>query len=222
LIVEDEAPIGDGLAALFGGQGFATTLAADGRLATEALAIGGFDLVLLDLMIPAPTGLEVLRAMRARRDPTPVLVLTAMGSEEQIVEGLEAGADDYLTKPFGVRELLARARALLRRPKADGARRSAIGDGVLDLDHLSVERGEATARLTAREVDLLAYLAARAGRVVPRDELLVAVWGYRDGSIKTRTVDVHIQQLRSKLATVGAAGWISTVRGRGYRFEAAP
>jgi DNA-binding response OmpR family regulator len=219
LIVEDEPSIGDGLVALFGGEGFATRIAPDGRAALAALAEGGFDLVLLDLLIPPPTGLEVLRTMRARRDRTPVLVLTAMGAEEQIVAGLEAGADDYLTKPFGVRELVARARALLRRaPEGGGPRRTTIADGVLDTDGLTVERGDRQVVLSAREADLLAYLAGRPGRAVQRDELLVAVWGYRDGSVRTRTVDVHVQQLREKLATLGAEGWITTVRGRGYRF----
>jgi DNA-binding response OmpR family regulator len=219
LIVEDEAPIRDGLVSLFSGQGFDVAHAATGTDALRALASGTFDIVVLDLMIPAPTGLEVLTRLRAKDDHTPVLVLTALGSEDDVVRGLEAGADDYLTKPFGVKELVARARGLLRRIKPGTPRSMSVNDAVLDLDRLELTRGAKAVRLTAREADLLGYLIARKGKTIPRDELLVSVWGYRDGSIQTRTVDVHVQQLRAKLEEVGGRDWITTVRGRGYLFE---
>jgi len=219
LIVEDETPIRDGLVSLFSGQGFETKSAASGPEALDALAKDTFDIVVLDLMIPPPTGLEVLARLRETDDRTPVLVLTALGSEDDVVRGLEAGADDYITKPFGVKELLARARGLLRRVKPEKSRALVIGDATLDLDKLELVRGPKNVRLTAREADLLGYLVERKGKTVARDELLVSVWGYRDGSIQTRTVDVHVQQLRAKLAAIGGKDWISTIRGRGYVFD---
>ena len=220
LIVEDEDPIRDGLVSLFAGQGFETSSAANGSDANDELEKSSFDIVVLDLMIPAPTGLEVLAALRARDDRTPVLVLTALGAEDDVVRGLEAGADDYITKPFGVKELVARVKGLLRRTKPDKPRSVMLHGASLDLDRLELTRDARTVRLTAREADLLGYLMARKGKTVARDELLVSVWGYRDGSIQTRTVDVHVQQLRSKLEEIGGRDWITTVRGRGYVFEA--
>ncbi len=222
LLVEDEAPILDGLDALFRAQGFETERAADGLVATAALAERRFDLVVLDLMIPGLSGLDVLRRFRARGDETPVLVLTARGAEEDVVLGLEAGADDYVTKPFGIRELVARAKGLLRRPRAPGepVRRIQIGAVSLDLDAQLITFTGGELRLTSREALLLGYLEARKHRAVTREELLVDVWGYRDGTIRTRTVDVHVQQLRTKLKAVpGGESWVGTVRGRGYRFE---
>jgi two-component system response regulator RegX3 len=223
LVVEDEAPILDGLESLFRAQGFDPARAADGRTALDALSDGRFDLVVLDLMIPEVPGLEVLKRMRARGDETPVLVLTAKGAEEDVVAGLEHGADDYVTKPFGIRELVARAKGLLRRPRApsdEAPRRVTRGAATIDLDALEVTWPGGSVRLTAREGSLLSYLSSRAHRAVSREELLVDVWGYRDGTIRTRTVDVHVQQLRKKLETVpGGGAWIATVRGRGYRFE---
>lgn len=222
LIVEDEEPILDGLDALFSGQGFETTLAPDGEVALDRLATGSFDLVVLDLMLPKVGGLAVLRRTRAHGDETPVLILTAKGAEDDVVAGLEAGADDYVTKPFGVKELVARAKGLLRRPRrdADKARRFRVGSALVDLDAQHV-RDSDEIRLTTREASLLGYLIERRHRPVTRGELLVDVWGYNDGSVRTRTVDVHVQQLRAKLRDVdGGEAWIETVRGRGYRFVA--
>ena len=220
LLVEDEAPILDGLDALFSDQGFVTTLAPDGAAALDRLAEGSFDLIVLDLMLPRVDGLSVLRRTRAAGDETPVLILTAKGAEDDVVAGLEAGADDYVTKPFGVRELVARAKGLLRRPRSeeDLPQRYRVGAIALDLDAQLVHEG---VRLTARESALLAYVIERRHRPVTREELLVDVWGYRDGTVRTRTVDVHVQQLRAKLRAVpGGEDWIETVRGRGYRFVA--
>jgi DNA-binding response OmpR family regulator len=222
LIVEDEAPIRDGLLDLFAQAGFDPVGSADGTDALGRLAGEPFDLVVLDLMIPGVDGLAVLRAVRDRGSETPVLILTAKGAEEDIVRGLEAGADDYVTKPFGIRELVARAKGLLRRPKTAPRRRSfGVGSATVDLDRLEVRWGDGVVTLSPREARLLAFLAQHAGRTIGRDELLVEVWGYRDGTIRTRTVDVHVQQLRAKLKDVPTAdGWLVTVRGEGYRFEA--
>ncbi|HEY4219841.1 MAG TPA: response regulator transcription factor [Myxococcota bacterium] len=222
LLVEDESPIREGLSELFSSQGFEVDAVGDGLLALEHAAAGGFDIVILDIMLPGMDGLSVLQHVRSRGDITPVLLLTAKGAEDDVVRGLEAGADDYVTKPFGIHELLARVKGLLRRSalKQEARKTIAVGDAIIDLDQLCVRGRDAEVKLTAREASLLDFLAARAHRPVGRDELLVEVWGYRDGSIQTRTVDVHIQQLRAKLKAVpGGENWIGTVRGRGYRFE---
>ncbi len=231
LVVEDEAPIRDGLVSLFRTQGLEPIGAEDGRAALAALSGDRFDLVVLDLMLPHVPGLEVLRALRGRGDDVPVLVLTARGAEEDVVAGLEAGADDYVTKPFGIRELVARAKGLLRRPRLEGraadasARRITVvvqdAHAVVDLDTHRVEQGASTVTLTTREALLLEHLVTHRSRIVTREELLVDVWGYRDGTIRTRTVDVHVQQLRAKLERLqGGESWILTVRGKGYRFDA--
>jgi two-component system response regulator RegX3 len=223
LLVEDEAPIREGLVELFTSQGFDVDAVGDGLAAVERAADGGFDAVLLDIMLPGMDGLSVLSHLRARSDFVPVLLLTAKGAEEDIVKGLEKGADDYVSKPFGIHELVARVKGLLRRralTEREPQRRITIDDGaVFDADQLTVSRGGDSVRLTARECALLQFLCSRAHRPVPRDELLVNVWGYRDGNIQTRTVDVHVQQLRAKLKAIGGEQWIGTVRGRGYRFE---
>jgi len=228
LIVEDEAPIRAGLVALFESQGFSVRAVGDGNDAITTLGAHAFDAVLLDIMLPGTDGLSVLRHLRARDDTVPVLLLTAKGAEEDVVAGLEAGADDYVTKPFGVHALVARVRGLLRRARttssaqpATSARKTAIGDCLCDLDALKVSRGDVAVALTAREGDLLAFLMERQGAPATREALLVGVWGYRDGTIQTRTVDVHIQQLRAKLKALGGDVWIETQRGRGYRFVGA-
>ncbi len=235
LIVEDEAPIRDGLVDLFSGQGFTVESVADGREGLARLTCNQYDLVLLDIMLPGLDGLSVLRRFRARGDLSPVLMLTAKGAESDIVAGIEAGADDYVTKPFGIRELLARARGLLRRQRAHAQQRQQAGahrttrfviggdasQVTLDADRLHIEWPAGRVTLTPREGAILTYLIGHHHRPVSRGELLTDVWGYRDGSIRTRTVDMHMAQLRGKLKAVpGGPKWIATVRGRGYRFDA--
>jgi two-component system response regulator RegX3 len=229
LLVEDEAPIREGLVELFSSQGFQVDAVGDGLMALEHAAKGGFDIVLLDIMLPGLDGLSVLAHLRARGDITPVLLLTAKGAEDDIVRGLEKGADDYLTKPFGIHELVARVKGLLRRStqrEQEPKKQLHVGrepnTAVIDVDQLVVRFKGGEVKLTARETSLIAYLCSHAHRAVPREELLVEVWGYRDGTIQTRTVDVHVQQLRAKLkAAPDGENWIGTIRGRGYRFEGA-
>ena len=220
LVVEDEPAIRNGLVDLLRSQGYAVDIAEDGQIALARLAASTYDLVLLDLMLPHVDGLGVLRQTRARGDLVPVLVLTARGSEADVVAGLDAGADDYVTKPFGIRELLARARGLLRRARPQQpATAFRIGDALVDLARLQITWPGGQLELTAREGLILDFLRARPGVPVPREELLVQVWGYHDGTVRTRTVDVHILQLRGKLRQIpGGDDWIGTVRGRGYRW----
>ncbi len=222
LIVEDEAAIRHGLVELLRSQGLELDLAADGHEAQIKLSTGRYDLILLDWMLPGVDGLTLLQQLRRRGDLTPVLMLTARGAEADVVAGIDAGADDYVTKPFGIRELVARVRGLLRRSRpATSQACFRIGDANVDLARLIITWPAGQIDLSAREGLILEYLRARPGVAVTREALLTDVWGYHDGSIRTRTVDVHILQLRNKLrALPGAEAWIGTVRGRGYRFEA--
>lgn len=231
LVVEDEAPLRDGITSLLRAQGLEVSAVGDGREALAVLEREGFDLVVLDLMMPHVSGLEVLAQLRGWGRDVPVLVLTARGSEEDVVRGLEAGADDYVTKPFGIRELVARVKGLLRRPRAEKPASVRAPQRVevrhegqrarIDFDVHRVEDDTTSLTLTTREASLLAHLVAHRERIVTREELLVEVWGYRDGTIRTRTVDVHVQQLRAKLERIrGGDRWIVTTRGKGYRFDA--
>jgi len=223
LIVEDEAAIRHGLIELLRSQGHDLDLAVDGHEAQIKLVTGRYDLILLDWMLPGVDGLTLLQRLRARGDATPVLMLTARGAEADVVAGIDAGADDYVTKPFGIRELVARVRGLLRRHRPPVARACfQVGPASVDLARLTITWPTGQVDLTSREGLILEYLRARPGVAVTREALLTEVWGYHDGSIRTRTVDVHILQLRNKLrALPGGEAWIGTVRGRGYRFEAA-
>jgi DNA-binding response OmpR family regulator len=222
LIVEDEAAIRHGLVELLRSQGLELDLAVDGHEAQIKLNTGRYDLVLLDWMLPGVDGLTLLQRLRARGDLTPVLMLTARGAEADVVAGIDAGADDYVTKPFGIRELVARVRGLLRRSRPPTAHACFhIGEASVDLAKLTITWPSGQIDLSAREGLILEYLRARPGVAVTREALLTDVWGYHDGSIRTRTVDVHILQLRNKLRELpGGEAWIGTVRGRGYRFEA--
>lgn len=224
LVVEDDAAIRRGLVDALRFQGFEVLEAQDGA---EGLAQGlsaAYDLLLLDLVLPAVEGLEILRRVRLAHPTRPIIVLTARGEEPDRVNGLRLGADDYVVKPFGVRELLARVEAVLRRSpgRPRPAARLRFGWGQADLAEGDVrfDSGE-RARLLPLEADLLRYLAACADRVVSRDEILAQVWHSRLTAEETRTVDVHVARLREKLGD-GEAGHqlILTVRGQGYRLAA--
>lgn len=221
LVVEDEKTLAATLSYNLRKDGFNVVAAGDGSEGLQAARRERPDAIILDLMLPKMTGLEVCRRLRADSD-VPILMLTAKGEELDKVVGLEMGADDYLTKPFSMRELMARVRALLRRAAADRSRDDAVkisaGDLALDPRGRTVHRAGREAALKPKEFDLLFFLAKNAGQVFTREQLLGHVWGY-DFYGGSRTVDVHIRWLRAKLeAEPARPAHLLTVRGVGYKF----
>ena len=214
-VIEDEAVIADAVAARLTAEGFEVHVAGDGPAGVELCERVRPDLVVLDLMLPGFDGIEVCRRVQRDRQ-VPVLMLTARGEEADVLVGLGVGADDYMTKPFSPRELVARIRALLRRverrPATGESRR--VGPLELDPEARKVTVDGAPVHLTPTEFDLLKVLAARPGAVHSREQLLAEVWGWRDGSGQ-RTVDSHIRGLRRKLG----ADLVRTVHGIGYALE---
>ena len=226
LVVEDEAHIAEGLQFNLEAEGYEVELVGDGLAAVERLGRApGFDLVILDLMLPGLGGFQVVRRMRAAGNLTPVLILTAKDDPEDVVRGLEDGADDYLAKPFRLEELLARVRGVLRRRRWDGAAVGEgalpsvqVGDATIHFDRFEVERGERRIQLTTKEAALLRVLVEREGEAVPRGDLLQEVWGLRPDT-RTRVVDSFIVRLRRYLEPDPAhPRHIVSVRGHGYRF----
>jgi DNA-binding response OmpR family regulator len=216
LVIDDDARLFELLAGYLGENGIHAVHAADGRRGLEELEHGAVDAVLLDVMMPGLSGLDVLRKIRAKRR-VPVIMLTAKGDETDRVVGLELGADDYLPKPFSPRELLARLRAVLRRAQPDAlGEQLAAHDVLVDVPARDVRVGGAPVELTGVEFDLLVALMRRAGRVVPRAALLEEA-GRSDVTVSERTVDVHISNLRRKIGDRGREPpLIRTVRGVGY------
>jgi DNA-binding response OmpR family regulator len=219
LVVEDERTIAESVAARLRAEGFTVHLAADGPSAVEAVRAHQPDLVVLDVMLPGFDGLEVCRRIQADR-PVPVLMLTARDDETDLLVGLAVGADDYLTKPFSLRELAARVHALLRRvDRATTVAQHTLRVGDLEINQAErrVRRAGVEAHLTPTEFDLLVHFAGRPRTVLARDRLLADVWGWADAS-GARTVDSHIKALRRKLG----ADLIRTVHGVGYALEVKP
>lgn len=225
LIVEDESHIAEGLKFNLEAEGHEPEVVGDGRAAAERLSQGGDpDLVILDLMLPELSGFEVVKRMRAAGNFTPVLILTAKDDPEDVVRGLEDGADDYLFKPFRLEELLARVRGLLRRRRWDGAPRDGalpsvqVGDAVVHFDRFEIEVGDERIQLTTKEAALLRVLVEREGEAVPRGDLLEEVWGLRPDT-RTRVVDSFIVRLRRYIEPdPSRPRHIVSVRGHGYRF----
>ena len=221
LVVDDEPTLVATLKYNLERESFRVLEAADGEAALEAARTGRPDLIVLDLMLPGLSGLEVCRILR-KETRVPIIMLTAKDAEVDKIVGLETGADDYVTKPFGMPELMARVRALLRRaePGADDAPDVVeSGDLRVDLARREVQRGGSPLRLKPKELDLLGFFMRRRGRVFSREELLQQVWGYEFAD-DTRTVDVHVRWLRQKIELDPAQpSRLITVRGVGYRFE---
>jgi DNA-binding response OmpR family regulator len=222
LIVEDEPSLAEGLAEALRFQGYACDVATDGPGGLAAARRGGYDVLLLDVMLPDLSGFEVMRTLRAEGHKVPTIMLTAKGAEEDKVRGLELGADDYVTKPFALRELMARVEAQVRRARMDrGDGETFDIDGLrFDLGRLVAQRdGEEAIPLTPREGEILSYLRARRGNVVTRDEFLLEVWRYPTANVETRTVDNTLAALRKKIERDPAdPRIIVTVRGKGYRW----
>ena len=222
LVVEDDPMLRDGLADLLSGAGHTVDTAPDGAAGARHGREQSYDLVILDLMLPRLDGIEVCRRLRTVRPTLPILMLTARGAEEEKVKGLRAGADDYVTKPFGARELLARVDALGRRARAAPADPEVIeADGcVFDLGRCVASRSGTEVTLTAREVGILRWLHRHRNRSVTRAELLEQVWGTL-GTLQTRTVDMTIAKLRQKIERdPSKPGIIMTVTGVGYAWAA--
>jgi two-component system response regulator RegX3 len=225
LIVEDESSFSEAISFLLGKEGFETDVAENGRLALDLFKSHTYDLVLLDLMIPEVSGIDVCRAIRTT-SMVPIIMLTAKDSEVDKVVGLELGADDYVTKPYSSRELVARIKAVLRRgvpESADSDSNSAIqvaGGIRMDVERHQVTVNEVLINLPLKEFELLEFLLRNEGRVLTRGQLIDRVWGgdyYGD----TKTLDVHIKRLRSKIEVDPAnPQLIQTIRGLGYKFEA--
>ena len=223
LVVEDEASLRDGIVDLLEGDDHVVTAVGDGVAGVECGLRELFDLVVLDLMLPRLDGMEVCRRLRAARPGMPILMLTARGSEDDKVRGLVEGADDYVTKPFSARELLARVRVLGRRaPAGESLDELQVDGAVIDLARMAVVRGGQCIPLTPREVGIVRWLYRHQNRVVSRAELLEQVFGQR-GDLQTRAVDMAIAVLRKKLETDPAApSVIVSVKGAGYAWRVAP
>ncbi len=226
LVVDDEPSFTEALTVGLQREGFEVRTAADGRAALAEISEAEPDLVLLDVMLPGMSGLDVCREIR-KQSRVPLIMVTARGEEIDAVVGLEVGADDYVAKPYRLRELVARMRAVLRRaqrPPAEPqapATSLAEGDVVLDIDRHELRVRGQLVTLALREFELLAYLLAHAGRVVTRESLMQNVWGYNYVG-DTKTIDVHVKRLRAKIEDDPSNPQrITTIRGLGYRYERA-
>ena len=222
LVVEDEQNILAALRDFLEFQGFKVTEAADGLDAERTVAKGLFDLILLDLMLPKISGEQLCRKWRQEGLQTPIIMLTAKGQEKEKVAGLNLGADDYITKPFSLEELLARINAVLRRtdPARAVGQTFTFGDLYVDIAGLKVRRKGKEIEITRREARIIQYFAANPNRVISREELYREVWDDTMTDLETRTTDMHIAKLRSKIERdVSDPQIIKTVRGAGYKYE---
>jgi len=218
LLIEDEPALARGLSDTLRTNGFDVTVATDGERGLDAATSGNADVILLDVMLPKMNGYEICRAVRSKGIDVPILMLTARGQEQDVILGLNLGADDYITKPFRVGELVARLRAFLRRRRTSTTRFT-FGDCEVDLAARKVRRAGADLALTAKEFALLAYFGARPGCALSRDAILDAVWG-NAVFVTPRSIDRCVATLRAKVEpTPHEPTYIQTIRDIGYRFE---
>ncbi len=215
LIVEDDRKLARQLKKGLDEQGHSATVAFEGKEGLDKAHVGEFDVLVLDVMLPGMDGFSIVRRLRAASIATPILLLTARDEAEDIITGLDAGADDYLTKPFSFKVLLARIRALGRRKQVDPRTQLQIGDLVLDPARHEVKRAGVALSLTRTEFVLFDLLMRNAGRVITRNRLIEAVWGH-ERDVESNTLDVFIRQLRIKVEVSGSRKLIHTVRGIGY------
>lgn len=218
LVIEDEVLLADSIRALLSAKGFTVECVYDGEDGAAYAETGVYDLLILDVMMPKMNGFEVARKVRAERCTTPILMLTAKSEVEDEIEGLNAGADYYLTKPFDSRKLLACINALLRRQGAQ-VNELVLGNTALDLSSCTLSCGQMRVRLSAKEFDVMRFLMASKGQIVPKEMILCRVWGF-DSNAVGNNVEVYIGLLRRKLAHIGSNIRIEAVRRLGYVMEA--
>lgn len=226
LVVDDEPSLVTLLTYNLKKSGFDVVSATDGPSAITTLASQPIDIMLLDVMLPGKSGVEVTRELRAEKNRIPIIMLTALDEEVDKILGLEIGADDYVTKPFSPREVIARVRAVLRRfdvttPENKSENKTKqFGNIKIDFDKMVVQRDGEVIKLTPKEYELLAYMAEREGRVLSRETILHGVWGYEFTGPDTRMVDMHLSHLRDKIENDPKhPAHLKTVRGFGYRFD---
>ena len=219
LIIEDEVLLADSLKTLLIAKGFEAECVYDGEAGAEYAELGVYDLLILDVMMPKLDGFAVARRVRANRCTTPILMLTAKSDTEDRIEGLNAGADYYLTKPFDTRELLACINALLRR-QGNQVNELTLGNTTLDLSSCNLVCGNSRIRLSAKEFDVMRFLMQAKGTILPKEVILARVWGYESNAVDNY-VEVYVGFLRKKLASIGSNIRIEAVRRLGYTMEVA-
>jgi len=222
LVIEDDAPIRQGIVDALTFHGFTAAQAADGHAGLEAAREGRCDLILLDLILPGILGLDILKEVRQIHPTLPVIILTAKGEEQDRVAGLRLGADDYVVKPFSIKELIARIEAVLRRSpeRPSDINRVSIKNATIDLGRSELRFSDGVrCELSEREVELLGYLLRNRGRAISREEILSRIWRLEPRGVDTRTIDMHVARLREKLRDNATdPRIILTVRGKGYMF----
>jgi len=221
LVVEDNHRLNSSLASSLAHEGYSIDSAYDGQEGQDLAEMTSYDLIILDIMLPKKDGLEVCRDLRRRRIHTPILLLTARDTVDDRVQGLDCGADDYLVKPFAVRELLARLRALLRRQQPSKQGRLEMGNLVIDPVTHTVERGGQPLDLTPKEFALLEYLMYHPNQVVTREMIEQHIWNY-DFECESNVIDVYVRRLRRKIDDPFRVKLLTTVRGVGYRLQPPP
>lgn len=221
LVVEDDPAILQGLLDVLVFNGYDAKGIEDGGQGLQASLEEQHDLIILDVMLPTMDGFSICKTVRKKKPGQGILILTAKGSEDDVVTGFKAGADDYISKPFSLRELMVRVEAVLRRTgKNLGDEQINFRDVFFDGQTLSASYKDRFVGLTRREMDIMVYLYRYMDRIVSKKELLTQVWQYKDADIETRTVDIHIQKLRKKIVSlVGETPFLLTIRGEGYRLE---